>query len=302
MTAWDYEALWVKAKMFLNRAMEEDTGRSFDEQAFWASQALELLGKAALSRSHPALIAEPTEDGLNILIATGLVQGEARFTSVRAKTIFSRCERAFKPFDATEAMKIASARNAYLHSGVAAFAPIPAAAWWPKFWTLAIILVNALDRNTHDLVGTSRVPLVEAHLAQNKKNVEQRVEMLLERARQRIAQLAAGTVSERVVKEMSLDVSLGMTHGITIACPACRALGRLEGEEISDTDVQYEQISDEDYDAMVTLSVWADYFSCGRCGLIADGQEYLIALGLPESFDVEGDSSDIDHEPEYGND
>ena len=47
MTRWDYEALWLKAKLFLNRAMDDEPLRSFDEQAFWASQALELLGKAA---------------------------------------------------------------------------------------------------------------------------------------------------------------------------------------------------------------------------------------------------------------
>ena len=71
-----HEALWSKAKVFLNRAMDPGAERSFDEQALWASAALELLGKAALARVSPLLIAEPTEDGTNILIATGLIQGD----------------------------------------------------------------------------------------------------------------------------------------------------------------------------------------------------------------------------------
>jgi hypothetical protein len=37
--------------------------------------------------------AEPTEEGVNILIATGLIEGTAKFTSVSASTIFKRCEK-----------------------------------------------------------------------------------------------------------------------------------------------------------------------------------------------------------------
>jgi len=68
--------------------MDPDPGRAFDEQALWASAALELLGKAALARVSPLLIAAPNEEGLNILIATGLIEGNAKFVSVSASTIF----------------------------------------------------------------------------------------------------------------------------------------------------------------------------------------------------------------------
>lgn len=58
----DHDALWTKAKLFLNRAMDDDP-RSFDERALWAALALELLAKAALARVSPLLIAEPNEEG-----------------------------------------------------------------------------------------------------------------------------------------------------------------------------------------------------------------------------------------------
>jgi hypothetical protein len=112
---YDHQALWSKAKVFLNRAMDPDSGRAFDEQALWASAALELLGKAALARVSPLLIAAPNEEGLNILIATGLIEGNAKFVSVSASTIFKRCQRAFRPFSAVDALKFADARNEYLH-------------------------------------------------------------------------------------------------------------------------------------------------------------------------------------------
>jgi len=87
---YDHEALWAKAKVFLNRAMDPGPERAFDEQALWASAALELLGKAALARVSPLLIAEPTEDGANLLIATGLIEGTARLAAVSADLGISR--------------------------------------------------------------------------------------------------------------------------------------------------------------------------------------------------------------------
>ena len=198
MTApYDHEALWLKAKLFINRAMDETDERSFDEKALWASLALELLGKAALARVSPLLIAEPTEEGNNLLIASGLVEGDTRFLSVRAKTIYSRCHRAFKPFSDLEAMHITNARNEYLHGSKAGFTSIPEAAWWPRFWAVAVILVGALERETYHLVGLERADLIDKHLEQNKKNIENRTEMLIERAKQRLAQHKAGTRRER---------------------------------------------------------------------------------------------------------
>ena len=50
---WDPDALFIKAKLFLNHAMDDDS-RQFDEQALWASLALELLAKAALAKVSPS--------------------------------------------------------------------------------------------------------------------------------------------------------------------------------------------------------------------------------------------------------
>lgn len=182
---YDHEALWSKAKVFLNRAMDPGPGRSFDEQALWASAALELLGKAALARVSPLLIAEPTEEGANILIATGLIEGTAQFTSVSASTVFKRCQRAFRPFSASDAQRFSAARNEYLHGSGIGFMTLAPQAWWPRYWALAVILVTAQDREIEDLVGPDRMQAVEAHLAQNAKNVEHRTEALISRARQR---------------------------------------------------------------------------------------------------------------------
>ena len=300
---YDHEALWVKAKVFLNRAMDPGPDRSFDEQALWASAALELLGKAALARASPLLIAEPTEEGVNILIATGLIEGTAKFTSVSASTIFKRCQRAFRPFSAADAMKFADARNEYLHGSTIGFMTLPPQAWWPRYWALASILVTAQDREIEELVGPDRVAVVEAHLEQNTKNVEHRTEALIARAEQRLAQYRGGTLPAKIQMEWQAnpDLSLGLRYNHVESCPACGGVGTLEGEDGSDRSYQSE--FDDEYnpgDIWATITVPADYFSCPTCHLILDRYEVIEQAGLSTTFDVDDD--DPPDEPDYGND
>ncbi|SEC06987.1 hypothetical protein SAMN04489844_1617 [Nocardioides exalbidus] len=301
---YDHEALWLKAKLFLNKAMDDEEVRSFDERALWASLSLELLAKAALARQSPLLIAVPSEDGTNVLIALGLIAGKARFESVAAKTLYSRCEKAFKPFTKAEADKITYARNEYLHGAAAGFTEIPESGWWPRYWAQAVILVAACEREIDDLVGEVRAHIVRAHLEQNKKNVEHRTEMLLERARQRRAQFEAGSLPAKVAAEWQpgQPMTISLAHSQDETCPACGDRGTVEGDTVSDTDVQYERVGENDYDAIVTLTVDSEYFSCEHCGLALDDYQVLTEAGIADTFEVDGDSSDIEHEGEYGND
>ncbi|MEU7292867.1 hypothetical protein AB0A76_06620 [Streptomyces exfoliatus] len=307
----DHEALWMKAKLFLNRAMDDDS-RSFDEQALWAALALELLAKAALARVSPLLIAEPNEDGTNLLIASGLVKGDARFTSVRAKTLMARCHKAFKPFDYSEAMKVINGRNEYLHSSGAGFMAIPPHAWWPRYWAQAAVLVTALDRDMEELVGGDRDLMVTKYLEQNAKNLERRTEALIERAKQRRQQWLDGTLPAKVAAEWKNSgyLSAEMTHREAATCPACESAGLLEGEEVVNTEVHqpftasyYEE--DGTYyqpDVSITLTIAADYFSCAGCQLVLNGYDLITQAGLDAEFDVPGDLDDLAREPEYGND
>lgn len=304
MTApYDHAALWVKAKLFLNHAMDTDEFRTFDERAMWASLAFELLAKAALARVSPLLIAAPTEDGTNLLIASGLVEGDARFISIKAHTLFNRCHKAFKPFSEREAQAVTNARNEYLHGSGVGFTGIPPEAWWPRYWAQASILVNALDRSLDDLVGSDRTPIVEGHLAQNKKNIEHRVQMLIARAQQRLTQYRAGDLPVRAAEEWAhpAELTAGLSHRADQVCPACGAMGVLEGEDVQDAEPHYEQVSEDDFVAWVDLTIGSDYFSCATCHLVLDGFELLEKADLPSDFGDTGDSGDY-AEPEYGND
>jgi hypothetical protein len=304
MTApYDHDALWLKAKLFLKHAMDREEPRTFEERALWASLALELLAKAALSRLSPLLIATPQEDGTNLLIAAGAIAGDARFRSIPAHTLFGRCHKAFKPFNDREALQIAQARNEYLHGAGVGFEGLPEDAWWARFWARTAILVDHLDNDLDGLVGRDRVAVVETYLSLNTRNLESRLESLLEHARQRLSLRSSANPPAWIEREFARpkDLSAGLAHFVEARCPACGTQGQLEGSEVSSYDVKVEQVGEEDYDQWVELTVDSDYFSCSNCRLVLDGYELIDTAGLPSTFGAVGDDSDY-AEDEYGND
>ena len=298
---YDSDALWQKAQLFLNHAMDEDVERSFDERAMWAALALELLAKAALASSSPLLIAAPNEEGVNLLAAAGLVSTDATFKSITARTLYSRCERAFRPFNKAAASRISESRNDYLHGSSPTFVDVPPDAWWPRYWTQAIVLVNAFDQTIDDLVGPERSSLVDDHLARNKANIEVRVEMKIDRARQRLGQQQRGDIPARVAAELSQQGNLraGLVYSTEHECPACKDTGILEGDTTGRTEIRYEMAGEDDFDAWVDVEVYTDHFSCETCRLVLTGYEQLEQAGLPTEFEAVRDISDFDG-PDYG--
>lgn len=305
MTApWDSEALWLKAKLFINYALEENEHRTFDERALWASLALELLAKAALSRASPLLIAVPNEDGKNLLAAAGLTDDEATFKTITATTLFKRCARAFKPFNDAEAIRIAESRNAYLHSAATGLAHMPEESWWPRFWALAQVLVHACDRDLDAFVGAGHVGAVESALTTYQRNVEERATMLLERAKQRLARFEAGEMRGTELRDWEKDrnVSASLKYSVQATCPACESDdGLLEGDDVLSTEWHGERVGEDDYEVSLDLEIAADYFGCQHCRCVLDRFELIEVAGLPGSFEASGDPADF-YEPDYGND
>jgi len=301
-TPWDADALWLKSRMFINRSMDSD--REFEEQAFWASAALELLGKAALVRISPMLIAHPNDDGHSLLIASGAVDYTDKFSSVQAKAIWSRCARAFRTFNEREAGKIAAGRNEYIHSTGVGFDSIPQALWWPRYWAQAFILIEHLDQTITDFVGSARSTQVEVHLAENKQYLEQRLATLVERANSLLSRHRAGALSSRLAAEWGL-FSLGYSeYTESRKCPACGSDGLVGGEEVIESHIEYQASygSDPFYDPRtITLDISPDEFRCPTCHLVLDEPELLEEAGLDSLFQAEGDPEDFYDEPEYEN-
>lgn len=293
----DRDGLWMKAKAHVNRSFAARDSGEFEEAALWAASALELLAKAALAKVSPLLVADPLDDGKSLLVAAGLSADVARFKSIPAKAVFSRCARAFPPFNEQEAARIAKMRNEELHSALSPFTGVDEEGWWQRYWAQAVLLVDAQDETVRDLVGSVSESVVEDHLARNSENVKRRVRTMLERARRRweLAATSRDAAAEiaQLVSRTGFD---GDFHGTT-QCPACGEPGRLQGDYVEDSEVEYDY---EDGTALELLTVLSEAFECDTCGLRLVGAEYVTAAGLPEQFD-----DHRDYEPEwddYGND
>jgi hypothetical protein len=298
---YDADTLWTKARMFIHRAM--DDGREFEEQAFWSACAFELLGKAALAKVSPILIANPNPDGHSLLVASGLVDVDDKFWTVPAKALWSRCNRVFRPFNEKEAAHISAVRNDYLHAGGVGKEGTPET-WWPRFWAQAVILVSHLDWSLADLVGTSRVRVVEGYLAKNRENLAQRLEAAIDRARKRLALHESGQLSTALEKAWDAFFPYSYSHSTSETCPACGHVGTLAGDTVHDTrrEVVMSRIGDWEYqDTEVWDDVGTEAFYCGHCHLELSDYDILNEAGFPESFEVEGDPEAYEYEPEYDN-
>lgn len=292
----DPDALWLKAKVFINRALTAKVGGAFDEAGVWAACALELLGKAALSHINPLLVADPSDDGKSLLIAAGVSSDVQGFKSIQAKTVFSRCSRAFPHFNAREAGLIGTNRNEEIHSGSTPFGNLHEATWWERYWSQAVILLAAQGKTVESFVGPPEAREVEKLLAQNSENVNRRVSTLIERARQHFELLlerAAGGPLR--VSQPAGTGTYEFEHEQD--CPACESPGTLFGDYVLSSEIDYQ--ADAPY-PVESLVVGADEFGCPYCGLHLQSLEALQAAGLPEQFELEREAEpDWD---EYGND
>lgn len=88
---WDSTLLYNKAKLYAERAHSEPVESALF--ALWMSLALELLARAALSRIHPVLLADPREqDNIHYVFWGGAEEHpEIDPSKSTIRTLFSLC-------------------------------------------------------------------------------------------------------------------------------------------------------------------------------------------------------------------
>lgn len=300
----DSEGLWIKSRLFINRALDPAT--EFEEAAFWACCALELLGKSALARVNPLLIALPTDDGNSLLVAAGVVDDPQTFVTVQAKAVWARCGRAFRQFNVSEARELSIGRNAYIHSAAVGFNLIPPADWWPRYWALAHVLIAHCDKSVEDYVGSTRAEAVQAHLETNRANRDRRLKALLENARLQLRLHDANSMSGPMMIEWERFTSpiINWSYRDYAPCPACNGDAEVGGDEVLERDVSMPYFEHhEDPEPQVTLSIATAEIACDACHLVISDFELLELADIELTFTVEGSFEDVaDYfEAEYNN-
>lgn len=301
MTPFSPEAFWLKSKLFINRAIEADSERTEDEKRLWASLSLELLAKWALAKTSRVLVVDPEHGGGEQLYnALGLKDSPGHVT-VTASTAFKRCDALYNSFDARAAKRFADARNEYVHGFEVPIMHLPDRAWWSQYWSLVNVLLAAHSLEPSALVGLSQARIVEKHLEENSRWLEDRVKGLIESAKLNLRRFEGDLMSAKEAERWKSrgDLTSGMEYTSAVKCPACEHTGTVEGDDMN--IVTSGPTRDFFGDQFYEVGFSGDYFSCGTCHLVLDSWVLMQAAGFDEEFydEVEADTY---IEPEYGND
>ena len=301
------DPLMGKSKAYISRALAAKAAGSMGEYQLWASLALELLGKAALAKIHPCLVADP-QSFVSLFAAAGMTIG-TDIKTIIAKTLFERLTHVSKRFDKKTqefCINMSLKRNAELHSGEAPFEGVVATSWEGRYWHTAEIILEASDSSLENWLGADRAKAPKEVIAEYTHATEEAAKVRVQTAAEAFAERPKREREEALSKAASLDTWTVRRSFRLVAddiwdtkCPACSSRSFLAGtkynEEVSEDD---DKESDEE---TVEASYVAEEFLCPSCGLHLDSRDAIAATGLDVDH-VETETRQREYEPDYGND
>ncbi|MDP3512318.1 MAG: hypothetical protein Q8S20_06185 [Sulfuritalea sp.] len=301
------EALWGKSKKYISRALLAKARGDLGEYQLWASLSLELLGKSALAKIHPCLVADP-QSYISMFAAAGKNVG-TDIKTIIAKTLFERLTHVSIRFDKKTqefCTNMSLKRNAELHSGEAPFEATEASSWEGRYWHTIDIILQSMDSAIETWLGAdnSRAPkeLLEEYTHALVEAAKIRVETAAE-AFKELSKKERDEAHARAKRMSQWDVRAAFRdRWATIwdeTCPACKSRAFIAGITI------YEEIADEDDpdtgEETVDVTLGAEEFHCPSCELHLNSRDEIEAAEL----DVERTVTEMrqrEYEPDYGND
>jgi hypothetical protein len=257
---WDSNALWLKAKAYISRANEHS--HESPDFAFWSSLSLELLARAALTKIHPTLNADPRED-VNLLYACGFAVTQQP-KSLPVHAVFLRLEKTVEGFGKVQRELcdyVSLLRNEELHTAELAFDNLKASKWLPRFYDVCKILCAHLGKSLEDFVGSQVGPSAQQLIAALDKEVESSVKGKIAAH----AKVFSGKPAEEQNKLRTLADARSriLPYSATAReCPACKSKGVLRGELIKELKPIYENES-----LLIDDEFLAFEFRCPACDL-----------------------------------
>ena len=307
--ALDTVALHAKSQHYIRKALAGKAKGDLEEYQLWASLALELLGKSALSAIHPSLIANP-QHSPSLFAAAGIIVSTDTKT-ISAKTLFERLKRLIGPFDQRVeefCNQVANRRNAELHSADAPFGATRTEKWEAEYWYTVDIILGDMGSSLEQWLGTDDAAAPQAIVANAALAKRKSVEIRVNRARESFdkkskseKKKALGLTSRSNVSDFS---SLFKTHFDsiwTIECPSCSANGIMGGELVTEEVLETQFDPEIGAWELVGRQFIGEQFRCPACQLELDGHDELGYANLPANHE-DTDGREMEYEPDYGND
>ncbi len=257
---WQSDKLWLKAKLYIDKANQEEEASS--EFPLWSSLSLELLARAALTHVHPVLNADPQEDA-NILYACGFqIKGQPR--SVPAHSVYLRLEKVvpnyLKPHrEFCDYMALM--RNQEIHTAELAFEVLKTSKWLPRFYGVVKILCEFIGKSLEDYLGDEVAKSAEKLIIALDREEEHKVKTKI--AAHSKVFLDKTVKEQRALRQIAEADTGSLPTGTTRqGCPACKSHARLEGGWIKDSKPFF-----EDNQIQVERVFLAIGLRCTACGL-----------------------------------
>ena len=257
--------------------------------------ALELLARAALTKMHPALNADP-RDEKNLFYALGFPIVEQP-RSIPAHAVYLRLEKLLDGFQRPQREfcdYMGLQRNVDLHTGDVAFGATRAGAWLPRFYSVCKILCKSLGKSLTDFLGPDVAVSAEAIVAAFAVDQENSVRQKIAERRRAFEALSDDERGAKIAEAAQL-VGLLPLRSVRRDCPACGTPGILQGQLIKELQPVY-----EDGELLVDEEYLARSFKCLACGLHLTTIDEVGLAGIDLRFTQRTSTSLHDYaEPEF---
>jgi|GEM_PF-3945758 len=295
------DAFWKKARLNIETAVSCRDRNDNAMFQFWATVALELLGKACLVRMHPIFVVNP-EDFKSVRIACGNLESQ-EYKTIIAKTLYERLSLLVDGFDEKAESfcnRMAQKRNEELHSANLPFDGLDLRSWQQQYWRIVKLLCEKQGKSLTEFLEAAEATEAEKIILDATKAIEVAVGGRINQARREFQRGKDKATLDSVIKESENSACRQCSETDTIAeCPSCSSWGVLRGSELYEEFIDY--LPNDIGNATMSLDCKSEGFKCTMCALLLSGLEELAIAGLPGRFKTETVRY-FEWEPDYGND
>lgn len=276
--SWSKDALFSKAQRFAEEMLKHP--KDDWQFALWSTLALELLGRAALAKVNPALLAE-AKDWNNLYYSLGFNPTANKFVpkSIDVTAVFSRL-REIHPEFTTELEGFAvlhmTRRNEELHAGSTPFDSLKTTAWLPTYYQTCTVLVESLGEKLNLLLGEEEASLAATLIAASR---DESAKAVLKSVAARKTIWETKPAPER--SKLSQQASTWATRhkGHRVSCPSCGSDAIVTGTAIA------APLKSINGDLIVEIQQYLpSKFECVACQLKIAGLSQLAACGLGNTY------------------
>lgn len=278
--SWEREPLFTKAKLYFEKAYNEDKEEPYF--GLWCAMSLELLARSAVSSVSSTLLAEPDREHQNLLHALGLGSAKSPRKSIATISVLSLCQHLITDFTDSN-FKIASAiinrRNEEVHTGAAAFEEYPTQQWIAGFYKCCQILCDFQGESLNSLFGDEIQKEADLVLAEVEESVIGKTKSLIAAHSKVFEGKDAEKKKELKEAAQKNGDKLSYRGHHRVECPACKCTATVFGEPYGKQNVE----NNED-EIIVRQSILPTAFHCIACEVKLTSYSSLKSAGIGNHY------------------